>query len=131
MPKHAAELDAAIMTSWVTAARHTNCATNSEGQRSFDWASISFHYPKTWLYSGARYTPSHFSVFSQTWRRANPTPTPVPAETVRFQEQTLLATLRACLMLLLPGERRQYNEIAISMVTTTRSTSSTKWRCLS
>jgi hypothetical protein len=65
-------------------ARYTKCATNSGGQRSFDWASILFHYPTTWFYS-VYDTPQgtavawpnaqeklHFRVFSQTWRRANP-----------------------------------------------------------
>jgi len=105
MPKHAAGLDAANMTSRVTGrARYAKRATNCEGHRSFDWASILFHYPTTWLYSGARCTTSHFSVFSQTWRPANRRPTSLTAETVRFQEQTLLVMLRACLTLLLPGE---------------------------
>jgi hypothetical protein len=59
------------------------------------------------------------------------TPKSIPAETVCYQQQILLATLCACQTLLLPRERWQYNEEAISMVTTTRSTGYTKWRSLS
>jgi hypothetical protein len=123
-------------------ARYSKCATNSGGQWSFD---LAFQYPTTWFYSGARYTihrkaqlwhdqthrKNSISVYFHKRDGVLITPKSIPAETVRYQEQTLLATQCACQTLLLPRERQQYNEFAISMVTTTRSTGYTKWRCLS
>jgi len=50
-------------------ARYTKCATNSGGQRSFDWASILFQYPTTWFYSGARYTARHSCGMTERTRK--------------------------------------------------------------
>lgn len=121
-------------------ARYTKCVTNSGGQRLFDWApfcsSTQRHdftrctiRRKAQLWHDRTPTKNSISVYFHK-RDGVLTPKSIPAETIRYQERALLATLCACQTLLLPRERRQYNEVAISMVTTTRSTGYTKWRCL-
>jgi len=140
MPKHAAELDAAIMTSCATGLDTLNVHPILEESGCL----TELHFvpvPNDIILLCARYTARHSCGMTERPRKTPIsvyfhkrdgvlTPKSIPAETVRYQEQTLLATLCACQTLLLPRERQQYNEVAISMVTTTRSTGYTKWRCL-
>lgn len=142
MPKHAAELAAAIMTPCATGLETLNVQPILKDSDRF-WLSLHFVpvsndmillrctiHRKAQLWHDRTHRKNSISVYFHK-RDGVLTPKSMPAETVRYQEQTLLATLCACQTLLLPRERRQYNEVAISMVTTTRSTGYTKWRCLS
>lgn len=132
MPKHAAELNAALMMSCATGRdtlnvqqiledsdRLTEPPFCSSTQRQ-DFTRCTIH-RKAQLWHDRTHRKNSISVYIQKCDGVL-TPKSIPAETVPYQEQTLLAKLSACQTQLLPRERRQYNEVAISMVTTTRST---------